>query len=163
MAKASSVSDSWLKELECTICSEQYKEPKVLPCLHSFCKTCLEGLLPREGLSWRVDCPSCRSSIEVSLVKCVAEFVTFWLKVFWFPLETCSTQAPLRQLWDYYVDSKEVNRWKLWILISISLSVVNLDHKFFVIDLRWGFCFVWLTVWSVWCPVSGAIIVGGNL
>ena len=83
MAKASSVADSWLKELECTICLEQYKEPKVLPCLHSFCKTCLEGLLPiKEGLSWRVDCPSCRSSVEVSLVKCVAEFVTFGSKVF---------------------------------------------------------------------------------
>ena len=77
MAKASSVANSWLKELECTICLEQYKDPRVLPCLHSFCKTCLEGLLPREGLSWRVDCPSCRSSVEVSSVKCVAEFVTF--------------------------------------------------------------------------------------
>lgn len=66
MTKASTVADSWVKELKCAICLEQYKEPKVLPCLHSFCKTCLEGLLPKEGLSWRVDCPSCCSSVEVS-------------------------------------------------------------------------------------------------
>jgi len=65
MTKASTVADSWVKELKCAICLEQYKEPKVLPCLHSFCKTCLEGLLPKEGLSWRVDCPSCCSSVEI--------------------------------------------------------------------------------------------------
>ena len=75
MAKASSVADSWVKELECAICLEQYEEPKVLPCLHSFCKTCLEGLLPKEGLAWRVDCPSCHSGVEVSLVKCFDESV----------------------------------------------------------------------------------------
>lgn len=66
MTKASTVADSWVKELKCAICLEQYKEPKVLPCLHSFCKTCLEGRLPKEGLSWRVDCPSCCNSVEVS-------------------------------------------------------------------------------------------------
>ena len=76
MAKASSLADNLVKELECAVCLEQYKEPKVLPCLHSFCKTCLEGLLlnstskqiPREELMWMIDCPSCRLSVEVSLL-----------------------------------------------------------------------------------------------
>ncbi|KAJ7392716.1 hypothetical protein OS493_010369 [Desmophyllum pertusum] len=48
MAKASSLADNLAKELECAVCLEQYKEPKVLPCLHSFCKTCLVGLLPKQ-------------------------------------------------------------------------------------------------------------------
>lgn len=87
MAKASSLADSLGKELECAVCLEQYKEPKVLPCLHSFCKKCLEGLLPkqttekgsqarrgrrRRGVPPRsqvvreIKCPSCRKSVEVS-------------------------------------------------------------------------------------------------
>ncbi|KAL9963704.1 hypothetical protein ACROYT_G027236 [Oculina patagonica] len=65
MAKASSSAEKFMKELECAICLEQYKDPKVLPCLHSFCKTCLEGLLPKEGLAWRVDCPSCKGIVEI--------------------------------------------------------------------------------------------------
>jgi hypothetical protein len=29
-------------ELTCDICKEKLTDPKVLPCLHSFCQTCLE-------------------------------------------------------------------------------------------------------------------------
>ena len=86
MARAPSLADSLGKELECAVCLEQYKEPKVLPCLHSFCKTCLEGLLTKETKNirmprgeeraaqgrrkkvsvWKINCPSCRISVEVS-------------------------------------------------------------------------------------------------
>ena len=85
MAKASSLADSLGKELECAVCLEQYKEPKVLPCLHSFCKKCLEGLLTKETKNvrmgrtagrgaqarrkkvsvWKINCPTCRISVEV--------------------------------------------------------------------------------------------------
>ena len=66
MAKASSLAQNLVKELECAVCLEQYKEPKVLPCLHSYCKNCLEGLLTKQGVVWRINCPSCRISVEVS-------------------------------------------------------------------------------------------------
>ena len=84
MAKATSLVDSLGKELECAVCLEQYKEPKVLPCLHSFCKKCLEGLLTKETKNvrtarnegraqarrkkvpvWKINCPTCRISVEV--------------------------------------------------------------------------------------------------
>ncbi|KAJ7392720.1 hypothetical protein OS493_010373 [Desmophyllum pertusum] len=65
MAKASSLADNLAKELECAVCLEQYKEPKVLPCLHSFCKTCLGGLLNKQGEVWRINCPACRLSVEI--------------------------------------------------------------------------------------------------
>ena len=71
MAKASSLAQNLVKELECTVCLEQYKEPKVLPCLHSYCKKCLEGLLTKQGVVWRINCPSCRISVEVSSSKCL--------------------------------------------------------------------------------------------
>ncbi|XP_076070313.1 tripartite motif-containing protein 2-like isoform X2 [Mytilus galloprovincialis] len=44
--------------LNCGICLERYKSPKVLPCLHTFCATCLSDYIPSESLS--VTCPICR-------------------------------------------------------------------------------------------------------
>ena len=69
MAKAlslQSLAQNLAKELECAVCLGQYKEPKVLPCLHSYCKKCLEGLLKKQGVEWRINCPSCRISVKVS-------------------------------------------------------------------------------------------------
>ena len=31
-------------ELKCSVCLEQYTDPKTLPCLHSFCLKCIEPL-----------------------------------------------------------------------------------------------------------------------
>ena len=67
MARASTLAENLEKELECAVCLEQFKDPKVLPCLHSFCKICLEGLVCREGKAWKLNCPSCRIIVEVSL------------------------------------------------------------------------------------------------
>lgn len=66
MAKASSLADTLGKHLECAVCLEQFTEPKVLPCLHTFCKRCLQGLLTHEEEVWKINCPNCRSFAEVS-------------------------------------------------------------------------------------------------
>ncbi|XP_077997173.1 tripartite motif-containing protein 2-like [Glandiceps talaboti] len=42
----------------CTICLEQFKDPKILPCLHTFCESCLETLYKKKG---SLECPSCRN------------------------------------------------------------------------------------------------------
>ncbi|CAH1777732.1 unnamed protein product [Owenia fusiformis] len=44
--------------LNCGICQERYRNPKVLPCLHTFCECCLSSYIPAESLS--VTCPICR-------------------------------------------------------------------------------------------------------
>ncbi|XP_078699208.1 E3 ubiquitin-protein ligase TRIM71-like [Branchiostoma floridae x Branchiostoma belcheri] len=66
MAEAiiSQISDDFL---ECTICLEPYKDPKVLPCLHTFCKDCLEKFVAQqgEGKDGNFPCPTCRIETEL--------------------------------------------------------------------------------------------------
>ncbi|XP_078700025.1 E3 ubiquitin-protein ligase TRIM56-like [Branchiostoma floridae x Branchiostoma belcheri] len=66
MAEAiiSQISDDFL---ECTICLEPYKDPKVLPCLHTFCKDCLKKFVAQqgEGKDGNFPCPTCRIETEL--------------------------------------------------------------------------------------------------
>ena len=34
-------------DLACTVCLERLNDPRTLPCWHSFCKVCLEGVVKR--------------------------------------------------------------------------------------------------------------------
>lgn len=44
--------------LDCGLCQKRYRDPKVLPCLHSFCERCLSSSIPAESLT--LSCPGCR-------------------------------------------------------------------------------------------------------
>ncbi|XP_022091364.1 E3 ubiquitin-protein ligase TRIM71-like [Acanthaster planci] len=44
--------------LECQICLETFKHPKVLQCLHTFCQNCLDQMAPNGTNT--VVCPTCR-------------------------------------------------------------------------------------------------------
>ncbi|XP_062862694.1 tripartite motif-containing 13 isoform X2 [Trichomycterus rosablanca] len=51
------------EELTCPICCCLFEDPRVLPCSHSFCKKCLEGILDGNRIpAWRppFKCPTCR-------------------------------------------------------------------------------------------------------
>ena len=47
------------KEITCSICQEHYTQPKVLPCLHYYCKQCNLKLTLRTGKDKPFSCPEC--------------------------------------------------------------------------------------------------------
>ena len=47
-------------QVSCAVCLEDYTEPKVLACLHVFCKKCLERLVVQDAANRIVRCPNCR-------------------------------------------------------------------------------------------------------
>ena len=57
------------KDLTCEVCSSQYRLPKILPCLHIYCKSCLEGLVTtsKHQETKYLTCPQCKETHEVPL------------------------------------------------------------------------------------------------
>src|SRR5277367_3174811 len=63
---ASTRMSEWLDELtECSICKQTFTDPKILPCVHTFCLTCLQTYgndnIPGDQLA----CPLCRTNFTV--------------------------------------------------------------------------------------------------
>lgn len=53
------------KELTCAICLCRYTHPKVLPCLHSYCKECLEKLAKKYHPKQEIACPQCKEVHQI--------------------------------------------------------------------------------------------------
>ena len=72
MAEPHKVAEEVLKKvaarLECGICLDQYKDPKLLPCFHVFCKQCLERLVQKRGGQSVLQCPNCRRTTALPLL-----------------------------------------------------------------------------------------------
>ena len=47
------------KEVTCAVCQEHYTDPKILPCLHYYCKQCILRLALRTGKNKPFSCPEC--------------------------------------------------------------------------------------------------------
>ncbi|XP_066275173.1 tripartite motif-containing protein 2-like [Branchiostoma lanceolatum] len=50
------------KFLTCPVCQEIYDDPRVLPCLHTFCARCLETWRREKG---QLTCPTCRHQVRL--------------------------------------------------------------------------------------------------
>ncbi|XP_032220236.1 RING finger protein nhl-1 [Nematostella vectensis] len=69
MASGSSISsqssiEKVREELTCSVCLEQFREPKMLPCFHTFCKECLEKT--KQSFRGNLLCPTCRTKTSVT-------------------------------------------------------------------------------------------------
>ena len=64
MAEAPDPVEKGLEELEeeitCPVCQEHFRDPKILPCLHYYCKECVRQLALRAGTNNPFACPECR-------------------------------------------------------------------------------------------------------
>ena len=53
------------EEVSCSVCMCNYTDPKQLPCLHSFCLHCLNGIQRTSGRREKIACPECRQEFKV--------------------------------------------------------------------------------------------------
>ena len=53
------------EEVSCSVCMSKYTDPKQLPCLHSFCLHCLNGIQRTSGRRDKIACPECRQEFNV--------------------------------------------------------------------------------------------------
>ena len=74
------MASNWQKvkeELTCVICQDLLNEPKILPCLHSFCTGCLKGWSGRlanlDPSKRHLECPLCRAKVLLSTSHAVEE------------------------------------------------------------------------------------------
>ena len=49
----------------CKNCSKPYTDPRMLPCLHSFCTTCIESLIVQDGSKKTIRCPMCETTSRI--------------------------------------------------------------------------------------------------
>ena len=57
--------DNLHDELSCCVCMCTYTDPKQLPCLHSFCLHCLNGIQRTSGVHGKITCPECRKQFKI--------------------------------------------------------------------------------------------------
>lgn len=64
--------DTLEEDLTCSVCYSLFSDPRVLPCSHTFCKSCLDNLVQASSnySIWRplrmpLKCPNCRSVAEL--------------------------------------------------------------------------------------------------
>ena len=57
--------DQLEKEITCSICWKHYTHPKVLPCLHYYCKECIFKISIRVASNQPFSCPECRQEINL--------------------------------------------------------------------------------------------------
>ncbi|XP_076082543.1 E3 ubiquitin-protein ligase TRIM45-like [Mytilus galloprovincialis] len=68
VVKVESFKDNFDDLLTCTICLETFKEPKYLPCLHTFCEACIHTYINstnNEEKSTGFKCPVCRRIVSI--------------------------------------------------------------------------------------------------
>ncbi|CAG2206875.1 unnamed protein product [Mytilus edulis] len=73
---ASSINSHIVDITTCAICLEKLNVPKYLPCLHTFCESCLHTYISsgiEKGQKQSIECPVCRTSVSAPIENCSSE------------------------------------------------------------------------------------------
>lgn len=54
------------RHLNCCLCRRLIRSPKLLPCLHSFCQLCVQGLTEKLAPNEYLACPLCKTDAKIS-------------------------------------------------------------------------------------------------
>ena len=57
--------ESFRRIIFCGVCSVPYNDPRILPCLHSFCQKCLHLEIEKSGSQQVFKCPTCERSTSI--------------------------------------------------------------------------------------------------
>ena len=59
-------SDGVVEKINCGLCSGTYRQPKLMPCFHTFCLSCLDTYVKNiEQVGSTFDCPLCKTKIDL--------------------------------------------------------------------------------------------------
>ena len=61
-----SISDALGEHGVCPHCRDKFRDPRVLPCLHTFCKECLDRCYNDQGINDSLACPSCKQQTSLN-------------------------------------------------------------------------------------------------
>ena len=59
------LSDCVQEMLECCICADEFSDPRVLPCIHTYCLRCLERIGQDKRPGENMPCPLCRREFKI--------------------------------------------------------------------------------------------------
>ena len=59
--------ESFSHIIVCGVCYKPYNDPRILPCLHSFCQQCLHHEIEKSGSQQVIKCPTCERSTSISV------------------------------------------------------------------------------------------------
>ncbi|KAK3611827.1 hypothetical protein CHS0354_040499 [Potamilus streckersoni] len=64
------------EELTCPVCLDFYKDPRLLSCQHSLCKSCIVALCSNKGnaVDCVLECPTCRHVFQAKDETCIESF-----------------------------------------------------------------------------------------
>ncbi|XP_071096773.1 tripartite motif-containing protein 5-like [Haliotis cracherodii] len=69
-------------DITCSICHDYFRTPKLLTCLHRYCRDCLHNYIITKGLSDGVSCPTCRQVSKPTTVGGITLARTEWANSF---------------------------------------------------------------------------------
>ncbi|KAL8576341.1 hypothetical protein ACOMHN_048908 [Nucella lapillus] len=83
----------------CAICLENFRRPKLLPCFHTFCQSCLQGVA---GSSPTLSCPACRTPVLLGV-----KGVRGLQDNFYIESDSSASSHPQQRLCDVCTEDKE--------------------------------------------------------